>query len=88
MPTTKLTLSVAPEVIAKARRISKHRKTSVSAMFARYISTLEDTGHKRNSLPPMTKRAIGLADGAPKIPDSWDYRDELKDILDERYDLK
>ena len=88
MPTTKLTLSVAPEVIAKARRISKHRKTSVSAMFARYNSTLEDTGHKRNSLPPMTKRAIGLADGAPKIPDSWDYRDELKDILDERYDLK
>ena len=36
----------------------------------------------------MTKRALGLADGAPKVPDSWDYRDELKDILDERYGLK
>lgn len=46
MPTTKLTLSIAPEVIAKARRISKHRKTSVSAMFARYISTLEDSDYK------------------------------------------
>lgn len=88
MPTTKLTLSIDPEVIAKARRISKHRKTSVSAMFARYISTLEDADHKRCVLPPMTKRAIRLADGAPKVPDSWDYRDELKDILDKRYDLK
>ena len=43
MATTKLTLSVDPEVIAKARRISKLRKTSVSAMFSRYIATLEES---------------------------------------------
>ena len=54
MATTKLTLSVDPEVIAKARRISKLRKTSVSAMFSRYIATLEESKQRETPLPPMT----------------------------------
>lgn len=50
MATTKLTLSVDPEVIAKARRISKLRKTSVSAMFSRYIAILGGEQTEGNSL--------------------------------------
>lgn len=88
MATTKLTLSVDPEVIAKARRISKLRKTSVSAMFSRYIATLEESKQRETPLPPMTKRALALAAGTAPVPETWDYRDELKDILDERYGLK
>ena len=88
MATTKLTLSVDPEVIAKARRISKLRKTSVSAMFSRYIATLEESKQRETPLPPMTKRALALAAGTAPVPENWDYRDEQKDILDERYGLK
>jgi len=88
MATTKLTLSIDPNVVAKARRISKRRRTSVSAMFSHYISAMEENNPKRTSLPPMTKRAVELAAGTPKLPDDWDYRRELTDILDERYGVK
>ena len=88
MATTKLTLSIDPKVIAKARRISKRRKTSVSAMFSHYISAMEEHDYRRTSLPPMTKRALELAAGTPKLPEDWDYRNELADILDERYGVQ
>ncbi len=88
MSMTKLTLSVDPEVVAKARRISKRRKTSVSAMFSHYVAAMEESGHKPDSLPPMTKRAVELAAGTAKLPEDWDYRDELADLLDEKFGVK
>ena len=88
MATTKLTLSIAPDVIAKARRVSKHRRTSVSAMFSNYIATLDENGKAPQELPPMTKRALELANRTPSLPDDWDYRDELADIMSEKYGVK
>jgi len=88
MATTKLTLSIAPDVIAKARRVSKRRRTSVSAMFSNYIATLEEAEKALPELPPMTKRALELASGMPKLPDGWDYRDELADAMAEKYGVK
>lgn len=88
MATTKLTLSIDPEVVAKARRISKRRKTSVSAMFSRYIATMEEVKPRETPLPPMTRRALALAVGIAPLPENWDYRNELSNILDERYGLK
>lgn len=88
MATTKLTLSIAPDVIAKARRVSMHRKTSVSAMFSNYIATLDETEKAFPELPPMTKRALELASGMPQLPDDWDYRTELADAMTEKYGVK
>lgn len=88
MATTKLTLSIAPDMIDKARRVSKYRRTSVSAMFSNYIATLDETEKPQPSLPPMTKRAMELAAGTPALPDNWDYRDELADIMIEKYGVK
>ena len=34
-------------------------------------------------LPPLTKRALGLAKGC--VSDDWDYRDVLADALVEKY---
>lgn len=88
MSTTKLTLSVDPEVIAKARRISKRKKTNISAMFSQYIAAMEENTHKRSVLPPMTKRAVELAPRASQLPEDWNYREELADILDEKHGVK
>lgn len=89
MATTKLTLSVESDVIAKARRVSKHRRTSVSAMFSNYIATLDETPAVDNKkLPPMTRRAMELASGIAPVPDGWDYRNELGDIMSEKYGVK
>ncbi len=75
--TTKLTLSVDSAIIAKARRISKHRRTSISAMFSHYIASLEDASSETPELPPITKRVLEMGAKLPTVPADWDYRSEL-----------
>ena len=86
--TTKLTLSVDDAVIAKARRISKHRRTSVSAMFSNYIASLDDESAEVRELPPITKRVLEMGSKLPTVPADWDYRGELSDALAEKYGVK
>jgi len=86
--TTKLTLSIDSSVIAKARRISKHRRTSVSAMFSNYIASLEEDTAEIQELPPITRRVMEMGAKLPPVPSDWDYRDELSDALAEKYGVK
>ena len=57
---TNLTLSLEPSVIAKARRISKHRNTSISAMFSNFIILLEDESSFEQEMPPVTRRVLEM----------------------------
>ena len=86
--TTKLTLSVDSAVIAKARRISKHRRTSVSAMFSNYIASLEDASPETLELPPVTRRVLEMGAKLPTVPADWDFRSELSNVLAEKYGEK
>ena len=88
--TTKLTLSMDPGIIAKARRISKHRRTSISAMVAHYIASIQEDAADSadDALPPITRRVLEIAKKAPPVPADWDYRDELSGIIAERFGVK
>ena len=86
--TTKLTLSIDSAIIAKARRISKHRRTSVSAMFSHFIATLDEEEPEMRELPPITKRILEMGAKIPQVPADWDYRDDLSDALSEKYGVK
>ena len=86
--TRKLTLSVDAAVIAKARRISRHRRTSVSAMFSNYIASLEDASPETRELPPITRRVLEMGAKLPPLPPDWDYRSALSEVLTEKYDEK
>jgi len=86
--TTKLTLSMDSSIIAKARRISKHRRTSVSAMFSHFIATLDEEEPKMRELPPITKRILEMGAKIPQVPADWDYHDDLSDALSEKYGVK
>jgi len=86
--TTKLTLSIDSSVIAKARRISRHRRTSVSAMFSNFIASLEEESPEIQELPPITRRILEMGAKLPQVPSDWDYRDELSDTLSEKYGVK
>ena len=86
--TTKLTLSIDSSIIAKARRISKHRRTSVSAMFSHFIATLDEEEPEMRELPPITKRILEMGAKIPQVPADWDYRDDLSDALSEKYGVK
>jgi len=90
MATKKLTLSIPSEMVVKARKLAKHRKTSISALFSNYIA-MQNTPWEEScmeDLPPLTRRALEFAKDMPPIPADWDYREELTDALMEKYDIK
>ena len=86
--TTKLTLSIDSKVLAKARRISKLRKTSISAMVAHYIASIREDETPEEPLAPLTQRVLEIGRKVKPVPADWDYRDELADIMAERYGAK
>ncbi len=86
--TTKLTLSIDSKVLAKARRISKLRKTSISAMVAHYIASIHEDETPEEPLAPLTQRVLEIGQKVKPVPADWDYRDELAEIIAERYGAK
>ncbi|MDD6338045.1 MAG: DUF6364 family protein [Lentisphaeria bacterium] len=86
--TTKLTLSIDSKVLAKARRISKLRKISISAMVAHYIASIREDESPEEPLAPLTQRVLELGQKVKPVSADWDYRDELADIIAERYGAK
>jgi len=81
--TTRLALSMDEDVLARARRLAEARHTSISRLFVSFVCLMEQGGKTEEDLPPLTKRALGLAKGT--IPDGWDYRETLADALVEKY---
>jgi hypothetical protein len=88
MPLTKLTLSVDPLIVAQARRLSAEQKTSISALFSRFIATMVAPAQLPRAHSPITRRALRLAAGAKVPPKHWDYRTELADLLSDDLDAK
>ena len=86
MALTKLTLSVDPLVVAQARRLSADQKTSISALFSRFISTMAAPAPLHRAHSPVTRRALRLAAGTKAPPKAWDYRAELADRLSDDLD--
>ncbi len=79
----KLTLSIDDQTVDQAKKLARENKTSVSAMFTRFIQSLssrESTGIRPG---PLTRKATGLLSF-----EGDDYREVLTDTLREKYTLK
>ncbi len=86
MAATRLALSMDESVVKRARRLATARRTSISKLFVSVICLLEEEeSRKSTELPPLTKRALGLAKPKDPLPDDWSYRDELASALSEKY---
>ena len=83
MATTRLALSMNEDVVARARMLAAARNTSISRLFVSFVCLMEQSENAETRLPPLTKRALGLAKSA--IPADWDYREVLSDALVEKY---
>ncbi len=84
MATTKLTLSADRALIKKAKRVARSRKTSVSAMFARYLDALTKVEHEEaKRLGPVTLKASGIV----KFSGKRSSRQVLEESLAEKYGL-
>ncbi len=84
MEATRSSLSTDDSVVERARRIAEARHTGISKLFVSFVCMIESEGTSEDtSLPPLTKRALGLAKGC--VSPDWDYRDELAGELKGAY---
>ena len=84
MAATRLALSMDESVVERARRLAERRNTSISKLFVSFICMMEQQKDSDlHELPPLTKRALGLA--KVDVPGDWDYKDLLADQLIGKY---
>ena len=70
MALTRLALSMDEDVVARARRLADVRDTSISKLFVSFVCLMEQEQATTRELPPLTKRALGLA----KVSVPWSVR--------------
>jgi Family of unknown function (DUF6364) len=80
--TSKLTLSVDPQVVARAKEYAERNQTSVSELVQTYLSIVTKPSKpvRRKELPPVLRSLRGLVKD-----EGLDYRDEYRKHLAARY---
>ena len=70
MSTTKLTLSVEPEIVREAKRSAAEQNTSLSALFARLLRAMSKHHSADLDTSPITRRATGLVKLPNEVEDA------------------
>ena len=86
MATTKLTLSMEPEVVYRAKQYAKKRHISLSKLIQDYLDQLSK--HKPdpdNEIDPDILELTGILKG--KIPDDIDLKEERYQYLKRKHGL-
>ena len=85
---TKLTLVLEDEVIYNAKKYAKKKEESLSSMVENYLKavTADEKGAK-NKKPNVKKLnpKVAKLKGVLNIPNNFNYKEELGNILLERY---
>lgn len=81
--TTKLTLTIDKETIRKAKKFARKKNSSLSKLVEAYLKVLTTGKDDSNSeLSPLTKSLRGSF----KMPEGFDYKEELSERLSEKYE--
>jgi hypothetical protein len=86
MPTTKLTLTVKPEVVKMAKRYARKHNTSVSATFSRVIRALVNSERNREVGVPAGSSLKKLS-GIITLPEGKTADDIRCEALIEKFGL-
>jgi hypothetical protein len=78
---TKLTLSIEESVVEKAKQIAEANRTSVSAMFSRFVESLANRHELPRKIGPLTRKLSGVV----KLPSCKNYKELLANALAEKY---
>ena len=79
---TKLTLTIEQELIQKAKDYAKQKNRSLSDIIENYLKILTKEEKKESSkLSPIVKSLKGSF----KMPADFDYKEELKSRLEQKY---
>ena len=87
MTMSKLTLTAPKKIIAMAEEQARRENTSISAMFVNFIKSknrIWAEQRARREIAPITKSLTGIV----KLPEDFDERDFMTDILSEKHGLR
>ena len=82
----KLTLSADEKVITQAKRLAARQRTSVSAMFARFVTSTSRRESATQEVPPDSIAA--RVTGVIRLPRGKSERDILTEALMDKYGVK
>jgi len=74
---TKLTLSIEPSVVEKAKQMAEANKTSVSAMFSQFVESAATPRGRRSKIGPLTRKLSGMIE----LPPGRDYKTLLAEVI-------
>jgi len=78
----KLTLTIEETIIEKAKRYANNRGRSLSDIVENYLKVI--TKEEKSSVPELTP-TVKLLKGSFKAPKNFNYKEELKNSLNEKY---
>ncbi len=87
MTMSKLTLTAPKEIIAMAEEQARRENTSISAMFVNFVKSKNRILSEQRApreIAPITKSLTGIV----KLPEDFDERDFMTDILSEKHGLR
>lgn len=80
--TTKLTLTIEPEIIQKAKEYARSRGQSLSDMIENYLKVVvTEKSDSETEIAPLAKSLKGSF----KAPADFDYKRQLTEKLTEKY---
>lgn len=85
---TKLTLNIDDKIVARAKRISAQRKTSLSSLVEEYLDRISKSNSHKNttkSEPSLLERIRKYTKNAKPLPEDFDYKKAMHEHLDEKY---
>ncbi|WP_411275082.1 DUF6364 family protein [Daejeonella sp.] len=86
MATTKLTLSMKPEVVYRAKKYAKEKNISLSRLIQDYLAQLSEPGPEPDK--NINKDILALTGILKeKYPDEVDLKEEKYQYLKQKYDL-
>lgn len=80
---TKLTLTIEQDVIQKAKKYAKDKNRSLSDIIENYLKSL--TQEKSDENKPKLTPIVKSLKGSFKMPEDFDYKEELKKVLEEKH---
>ena len=79
--TTKLTLTINPEVIERAKRYAKQHGRSLSELVELYLVSITDTALDTSEISPQLKSLIGVVD----LPADFDEDKQLRAHFEKKH---
>jgi macrodomain Ter protein organizer (MatP/YcbG family) len=77
----KLTIKLDSDVISRAKRYARHRRTSLSRMIESFLDSVTQNETDDIEITPLVKSLSGVI----KLPEDFDYKKERTDYLIKKY---